>query len=156
MKHLLSEVSTESSDGRYHGEYRSVLENGVTEIDSCVILKTFAPDSFRFSEQYYGDRTGCEAYLNHIHIDDEGNKARRLDDALAFACDLCSMLRQQAPPGRYCIIVTYHLDCRSTAVRFHRVRVNEWWLSDDLDGYAQEGVGYLVIDVGNLPSTEAC
>jgi hypothetical protein len=54
-----------------------------------------------------------------------------------------------ALPGRFNVIVSY--DGESCAVRFHRIRPGERWLSEDLESYVDEGV--LVVEAGpGLPS----
>ena len=49
-----------------------------------------------------------------------------------------------AVPGRFNVIVSY--DGESCAVRFHKVRQGERWLSEDLETYVDEGV--LVVEAG--------
>ena len=51
--------------------------------------------------------------------------------------------------GRFNIILSY--DGESCAVRFHKIRAGERWLSEDLEGYVDEGV--LVFEAGqNAPA----
>jgi hypothetical protein len=47
-------------------------------------------------------------------------------------------------PGRFNVIVSYDGD--SCAVRFHKIRPGERWLSEDLEAYVDEGV--LVVEAG--------
>ena len=49
-----------------------------------------------------------------------------------------------AVPGRFNVIVSYDGD--SCAVRFHKIRPGERWLSEDLEAYVDEGV--LVVEAG--------
>lgn len=48
-------------------------------------------------------------------------------------------------PGRFNVILSY--DGESCAVRFHKIRAGERWLSEDLEGYVDEGV--LVFEAGS-------
>lgn len=75
--------------------------------------------------------------------------------ALALTCPLLLLTaglmmaqelsrRLAALPGRFNVIVSY--DVESCTVRFHKIRAGQRWLSDDLEGYPEEGV--LVFEAG--------
>jgi hypothetical protein len=83
---------------------------------------------------------------------------RMLDPHLVYVCPLLLLtgglfIAEQVSkrliglPGRFNVIVSY--DGESCAVRFHKIRDGEKWLSEDLESYVDEGI--LVIEAGADP-----
>lgn len=87
----------------------------------------------------FPDRTGFEAYLNHIHLDRMVKPQDRSQaDLLGQAISLAAVVASQAPglPLEHIIAATDG----SVTYRFHVKREGESWIADDLDGYSGEAI----------------
>jgi hypothetical protein len=123
----------------------------VQQIGDVVLLDTFCKKpSLRPSDFYAASALECCA--NKVLVE------RMLDPHLVYVCPLLLLtgglfIAEQVSkrliglPGRFNVIVSY--DGESCAVRFHKIRDGEKWLSEDLESYVDEGV--LVIEAGADP-----
>jgi hypothetical protein len=129
MRRFLGQLKTDGS--ALSPELSSVLEAGFVEEKGCVLFASKARGSTfaRATE----DETGFECFINHLHIED-------LAEALEFARLLHKALAD-AFTGSFAVIVAY--DGREATVRFHRLRANQTWLSENLEGYLDEGIAVL-------------
>jgi len=141
---------TESRQFSLSSKLSTLLESRIEERD-----KTFCFTSLRstISEpvMFFGDLTGYECAVNHIHIDDflePGSQQKQgllFRSAIAFAYRLKEKLISTFPKQNFNIILGYSLgNPPGCTVRFHKIRENESWISDNLDGYEAEAV--MVLD----------
>jgi hypothetical protein len=126
MRRFLGQLKTDGS--ALSPELSSVLDAGFVEEKGCVLLASKARGSAfaRATE----DETGYECFINHLHVEDLG-------EALEFARLLHKALAD-AFTGSFVVIVAY--DGREATVRFHRLRAGQTWLSENLEGYLDEGI----------------
>jgi hypothetical protein len=129
MRRFLGQLKTDTS--ALSPELSSILDAGFVEEKGCVLLAAKARGSaFDPSNE---DETGYECFINHLHVEDLGEAlefARRLQKALAHAFT-----------GSFVVVVAY--DGREATVRFHRLRADQTWLSENLEGYLDDGVAVL-------------
>ena len=123
----------------------------VQQIGDVVLLDSFCKKpSLRPSDFYAASALECCA--NKVLVE------RMLDPHLVYVCPLLLLtgglfIAEQVSkrliglPGRFNVIVSY--DGESCAVRFHKIRDGEKWLSEDLESYVDEGI--LVIEAGADP-----
>jgi hypothetical protein len=120
----------------------------LAEVNGFVLLDSFRrKPSLRLVD--FDGPSSLEACANKLLME------RMLDPRLVAACPLllltAGLLMAEALsrklavlPGRFNVIVSY--DGESCAVRFHKIRAGERWLSEDLESYVDEGV--LVVEAG--------
>ena len=120
----------------------------VTQVGDVVLLESFCrKPSLRPAD--FEVASALECCANKLQLE------KMLDPRLVLACPLLMLTgglllagevsrRLTTLPGRFNVIVSY--DGESCAVRFHKIRVGESWLLDDLESYVDEGV--LVIEAG--------
>lgn len=120
----------------------------VVEAGGCFLLDGFVKKP-HLSPADFPDATGLECSANKLRM--EALFPARLVVScplLLLTAGLLTARLLQAElsrlPGRFNVIVSY--DGESCAVRFHKIRAGQRWLSEDLEGYADEGV--LVFEAG--------
>jgi hypothetical protein len=120
----------------------------VAEVNGFVLLESFRRKPSLRPADFDGP-SALEACANKLLME------KMLDPRLVNACPLllltAGLLMAEAVsrkllalPGRFNVIVSY--DGESCAVRFHKIRKGERWLSEDLEDYVDEGV--LVVEAG--------
>jgi len=128
-----------------------VLSGGLLEEDDCWFLAACRGDP-KYTVERFGDRTGLESFVNSVHVDD----TEKVDPitlqkrGLAYIEALRKLLE---PYGAFKIILGFSYsepedgpkELTST-VRFHKVRLGEAWLIEDLEGYKMDSL--LVITTG--------
>jgi hypothetical protein len=124
----------------------------VAQVGDVVLLESFCKKpSLRPAD--FDAASALECCANKLLLE------KMLDPRLVVACPLLMLTgglllagevsrRLSALPGRFNVIVSY--DGESCAVRFHKIRPGESWLSADLESYVDEGV--LVVEAGPDPS----
>jgi hypothetical protein len=120
----------------------------LVQAGECVLLRRVAQRSRRMIADL-AHWTNVECLVNKLSMNDMVNP--RISRGVPLVLLMGGLLlaerfaRQLAHfPGRYNVIVSY--DGEACAVRFHKVRAGERWLSEDLEDYPDEGV--LVLDAG--------
>jgi hypothetical protein len=114
--------------------FRLLVFAGFREVDDCVVLRQlFRHEGLGGALDVHLDRTGYEASVNKIHLEDylEPGMAREAP-WLAHTAELCAeflaeRLRQHSK-DRFAIIAS--VDGRYCAFRFHKVRHGESYLRD--------------------------
>jgi hypothetical protein len=120
----------------------------LAEVNGFVLLDSFRRKPSMRPADFEGP-SSLEACANKLLME------RMLDPRLVAACPLllltAGLLMAEALsrklallPGRFNVIVSY--DGESCAVRFHKIRPGQRWLSEDLESYVDEGV--LVVEAG--------
>jgi hypothetical protein len=123
-------------------EFKDELLGGdIIVIDDCYYFKSLAPEMVKFiADKVLIDRTGSECFHNKIHIDDiidSVTPEEQLKCGLYFAYQLAKKIKATFGQG-FNIILSY--DEEYCVVRFHKIRINESWLDDNLDNYKMEAV----------------
>jgi hypothetical protein len=116
-------------------ELLRVLDDGFVEEQGCVLLASEARRSV-FDRAATQDETGYECFINHVHVESLG-------EALEFGRRLNQTLAATFADG-FVVIVAF--DGFKATVRFHRLRVDQRWLSEDLEEYRGEGIAVLDSD----------
>jgi hypothetical protein len=130
MRTYLRGLRTQESD--ISPKLLNVLTAGFVEENGCVFLASQVRDS-AFNRAATHDETGYECLVNHLHVG-------TLQEALEFARRLKKALDEQFVGG-FVVIVSF--DGREATVRFHRLRVGQTWLNENLEGYQEEGIAVL-------------
>jgi hypothetical protein len=126
-----------------------LLTSPLLEVDGCFFLEEFWIKSPHASSSSFPDQTGLECFINHLHIEDyidSRDALNRLSDlylahGFLFATHLKEKLAASRPERCFRIIIAA-ADGTCT-VRFHALREGERWLSDNLEGYREEAVGFI-------------
>ena len=130
------------------------LEDGFKELDGCVVPKRFENGPIwsagRVRADNQDDETGLECTVSKIHIEDFVRNDLPLADitrhGIAYALRLREALTRSVPAGVFRIIVDVQLPDADLdlggiyTIRFHKVRVGQVWLDDDLEHYRQNAV----------------
>lgn len=123
------------------------IKSGFKEIDGCVVTKDWSGKSIGKKGE---DETGTECLLSKIHVDAFVDKKMPLKEmiriGIAFALKLKQSLSESTVPGPFRIIVAGNNAGHTCTVRFHRLRPEQAWLANDLEGYKAEAV--MSIDFG--------
>ena len=134
----------ESTSSRLVPALHALLSAGFVEHDGCVFL---AARSHPLPPDGPLDATGREAFVNHVHIDDQLAQGGRRDVARQgwlYAHALVGELGRVFPEAAFEVVLAIG---DSATVRFYRRRAHEPpWISADLESYEREAV--LVLDVG--------
>ena len=123
-------------------QLKAILDFGIVEEEGCWFLrKNRAAIKNTISEM--GDHVGLECFVNETQIDVE-DPANLPKQGLLFVHALQKILE---PLGVFNIVLGLgytDLDDQpnflTCAVRFHKVRRGESWLTDDLEKYDSEGL----------------
>jgi hypothetical protein len=121
----------------------------VVEAGSCWLLGGFVKKP-HLSPADFPDATGLECSANKLKM--EAMFPPRIVASCPLLLLTAGLLTARALsvelsryPGRFNVILSYDGD--SCVVRFHKIRAGERWLSEDLEGYVDEGV--LVFEAGS-------
>jgi hypothetical protein len=119
----------------------SIVADGFHEVADCVVLARFRASATRTSVASCRDRTGFEAFINHVHVDHELGLPHSHPVALVqagrLAERLAGRLEQVYRDDRFMIIVAVSDSC---TLRFHKLRTGESWIASDIESYRDEGV----------------
>ena len=133
-------------------ELRRLVAPGIVEQDGCWLLASQLKAGTAGQRQHFPDRTGYEAFVNHIHIEDELDSELcsaevLLGQALALGHAMGGLA---AAHGAFKIVVASNLDAPGDCnVRLFKARPGETWIRDDLEGYSHDGI--LVLETPALP-----
>jgi hypothetical protein len=128
-------------------EFRQLVAEGFTQVGGHVGWQAWAPAGGAVDVTPFHDSTGFECTANSLHVEDylapQPGGHRLAPIALACARLLANQLRRWvADPCR--IIVNVRPADGTSTLRFHKIREDESWIADDLEGYQDEAV--LVLD----------
>lgn len=122
----------------------ALLDGGFEDHGGCVVLACFTDSARRTSVAAFGDETGFEAFVNHVHIEDELRGTMESDalrQAVLYARRLCHELTVAYPDDAFEIVVAVSDSC---TVRFHKVRSPQSWLAEDIESYEEAVMTLLV------------
>jgi hypothetical protein len=133
-------------------ELIQLLHTGIAEVDGCWLLASQVKPSLTGQREHFPDRTGYEAFINHIHISDvlgpgvEESPARALSQAIALGREVEKLVARW---GGFEIVIATDKDSPADCnVRFYRHRSGEVWIERDLELYHEEGI--LVIETPDV------
>ncbi len=113
----------------------AVLDDGFEQVAGCVVFSRFADSARRIGVAQCGDETGFEAFVNHVHVEDElpaASPSDLLEEAGLFVSRLADQLKRAYPDEPFVVILAVSDSC---TVRFHKVRTGQSWLADDIEDY---------------------
>ena len=116
----------------------------------CLLLEPLAMNAT--GADAFPDRTGYEAFINKLHVEDYVDEPSGTDDRLVTllrqgvraAIDLSKRLELAGP---YRVLLSLDPDERTVTLRFFERREGEPWGSGDPDSYALEEVA--MVDTGS-------
>jgi hypothetical protein len=119
----------------------AILADGFLELGDCVVLAHEEGSVEAARIESYPDATGFEAFINHLHLDDElelpATDPLVLEQAGRYVTELAELLESEYPDERFAVIIAVGDSC---VVRFHKQRSGESWIADGLEGHGTEAV----------------
>lgn len=112
-----------------------VLESGLVRKDGCVFLASLLAQCRSVSRHDFPDMTGYECFVNKVHLDNLAC-SQLVRIGVTFLHRVSNLLRTSDIHSPVIGIVS--ADDASVTARFHLLRAQEAWLSDDLNGYTEE------------------
>lgn len=113
----------------------TLLAEEIVDRNGCYYYRFLAPNG-PFSKEF-GDKTGNEASYNKILIEDYLNEeiesSKPIKLGVLYAVALLNKLSEEIESADF--IVIFSNDGLYSSVTFHKKRVGESWLSDDLEKY---------------------
>lgn len=117
-----------------------MIESGIVLHQNCFVLRDALEANPHIRIEECQDRTGYEALMNHIHIEQYTDK-NFLPVGFGFLQKVSDILHKQFPDETFYGIVGVDLEGRDCVVRFHCMHEGEiMWLEDDLEGYKIDAV----------------
>jgi hypothetical protein len=144
MKSLIESLALDPEvPVRLHPSLAAVVEPGFVRVNGPIVLKTLAQEAKAISVSDFPDETGYESFVNHVHIEDRvrrenGSTLALLADGISLASSLRTLLHRSFPGEEFEVILS--LEGSHCTVRFHKKRMSEQWLRDDLDSYLGEAL----------------
>ncbi len=148
----LSEHSTKEKMVLNLQQLKMLFDPPFKQVKDCIIISEKSSekleDYFDDVIKTYMDRTGYEASNTETNINDFfDNKISILTGITLglITIEIWSLkLKQLDANSKFCFIM--FSDDEHVEIRFHKVRPNEYmWLSNDLEGYDGEAVGYIIL-----------
>ena len=147
MQQLLADGKPPKSVDVLPDELNQVLCGGVSIVDDCLVVgKSGVLPRLDSVREAVMDKSGYECFVNHVHLKEHGDSAAVLRQAVTF-CRRVSVDALRVAPNRSVRFIISKND-EDWTVHFHTLRRDESWVSDDLEGYAEEAV--LVLDSTEL------
>lgn len=115
-------------DAELNSSLRRILDEGVVVENDCVFLALFRSSNKHLELKDFHDRTGLEAFVNSLHIDDHVDSDVQMQ-SLLFMNELITLLGTVKQKAFVVIAVTTNY---GVSVRFHTRRMNEDWI-DPMD-----------------------
>ena len=147
MRQLLPDGTPPRSPDVLPDDLTKILRDGMRVVEDCLVVgKSSTVPRLVSVRAAVMDKTGYECFVNHVHLKESGDSAVVLGHAVAF-CKRVSAEALSVAPNR---LVRFIISKNGTdwTVHFHTLRPDENYVSDDLEGYAEEAV--LVLDSSEL------
>lgn len=125
---------------------QAVLDEGLVEQHGLWVLRRQATEEAPRVHPDFQDATGYECFANKLHISDHvgsfleapWSRRLRLKDQVGYGLRFVWELQRVLPlEDRFVTILGCSNAC---TVRFHKVRIGERWLVDDLEGYHRSAI----------------
>ena len=129
----------------------ALIEAPLVRRAGCLLLEPLAANAT--GADAFPDRTGYEAFINKLHVEDYVDEQSGTDDdrlvalvrqGVRAALDLAKRLERA---GLYRVVLSLDPDVRTVTLRFFERREGEPWGSSDPDSYALEEVA--MFDTGS-------
>ena len=155
MKKLLKDVSEHSSVENLKFNFSELYDlffPKFKKVKDCIIIAEESVDElemfFDRAIEMSFNKTVYEAGSTETRIDChfEGEISMMAGTQIALiALEIWALrLKQLDPDSKFCLIMCSNED--RVEIRFHKVRDNEIsWLSDNLEGYKGDAVGYVIV-----------
>ena len=142
MKELLAGCDVERAE--LAPALRAVLDEGLVQIDGCLLLTSQSKLVSRRVRDQLPDKTGFECFVNHLHLEQDVKIAGRplVEQAIVFGRELQAAARKLGIEEQLAYIVAG--DSKEMSIRFHVLRPGEQWLSADIEQY-EEAVGLQIL-----------
>jgi len=165
MKKLLQEtgIQLQPNFDEFHPILKKIADSELIKVEDCFLLKALLGDNCDIQSTLSDvkellkndDRTGLECSLNNIYVvgivysrpyEESVNELFILKQGIKYAFYLAEKIRAC---GHFRIILSFSSGCDpdclvDCSVRFHLVREEESWLSENIDVYSDESI--LVLD----------
>lgn len=117
-----------------------LLKGKIVVLNGCYYFESLIPPlpSNKFDAT---DRTTNECFYNKVLIGGD-SKNVRFNCGVYFAEEMSKKLLNEFGEG---FNIIFSFDLNNSFVRFHKIRENEKWLRDDLEGYKLEAILTIVI-----------
>lgn len=122
-------------------ELNVIIHAGIIRDESAVLLSHLMKLAQSTGKNEFQDLTGFECFVNHFHLDEYPSyqdDVTRLKIALLLIDEITSLLNAKKLSGEYNHIIS--MDDTSCTLRFHKIRVNESWLMDNLEDYKDDAI----------------
>ncbi len=147
MRQLLADGTPLQSADVLPDELAQFLRDGMSLVDDCLVVgKSDAVPRLDRLRAAVMDKSGYECFVNHVHLKEHGDSTVVLWQAVAF-CSRVSVEALRVAPNRLLRFIISK-NGEDWTVHFHTLRPDESWVSNDLEGYAEEAV--LVLDSTEL------
>lgn len=154
MRTQLQEIGNISHTVITNEKVQKLLSSEFFEWDGCILLGAVNDKNeldTRFKpNKYYKDRTGYEAFCNHIHVSDYFPELEECPlQSLILALRILEVwevkLMRSFPGIKFHLILSH--DEFGSVLRFHKYRHEEgaWLNIDNIDGYTEQGIMLKVI-----------
>lgn len=152
MDELLSQVDPSAGfPGVQIDQLEKLFTPQFRQVEDCIIISDRSSAElekhFNKAIKMHTDKTGYEASNTETQIDSffQGLMTGALGVQIAVLTISLwvPQLKCMDPNSDFCFIVSYNGG--ATTLRFHKVRTEEaGWLTDDLEDYTNEAVGYII------------
>lgn len=122
-------------------ELGALVESALIDVGGALVLQPFLAPHGGADASPFDDLTAYECLVNDVRIDDWIENHPDAPNAplaagLAAAARLWQRLREEGEAAR--VILSHDGEC--CALRFHRLRADESWLTEDLESYPLEAI----------------
>ena len=122
----------------------SLLSEKIITQNGCYYFESHAPKYLKEPPEVF-DRTGNECFHNKIFIGsiiEDSSAESKFECGILFAEKLAAKLSVELGDG---FNVLFSFDMENAFVRFHKIRIGESWLDDDLESYRLEAILKIVV-----------
>ena len=154
MRAQLQEIGNISYTEISNEKVQKLLSSEFIEWDGCILLEAVNDknnlDTCFKPNKYYQDRTGYEAFCNHIHMSDYSPEIEECPPkSLILALKILEVwevkLMKSFPGIKFHLILSH--DEFGSVLRFHKYRLAEgpWLNVDNINGYTEQGIMLKVV-----------
>ncbi|WP_237718160.1 hypothetical protein [Cupriavidus sp. BIS7] len=109
-----------------------IADMGFQVVGDCYLLSAMLEKERNVDRRNFQDGTGFECFVNSLHVEDYDD-VTPLPQAIQFLSRVFEGWNSTSPSS--VLVAFVSADELSVVVKFHVQRVDESWLSDNLDGY---------------------
>lgn len=120
--------------GEINSELFKIIKNGFIEKKDCVLIKYFLEINDHVSLKDFFDKTDYECFINSINIDDHFEQNYLEQGVLCIRIAFEEFNKSNIDGILNC---SMSIDEFGSKLKFHILRDNESWLSEDLEGFEE-------------------